>query len=968
MFPEVTITVGSTHWRCVTCKLLNRRVVSIDEHIQLKHADIQKLQGERLHGVRQTLHENSSYSDGEIDFRDKLYSCDAVRKGQPLKCHFEFANSLKHSCTRHGKPEPTAKSKHLYNEMTVRKPGDTKLGRSARTAARDNVKTRKQDKVRTKGCSKASSRNQNPNKQATQKCEKLAKKLSSKITENSHALSHKNKGSDIDVSSSVVSVSNREEFSESESLNLGEDGMCDPYRDGMCDAHRTETEILSPILGSRFSQGVLRSSAMRNREPHKNSTDSKTDGDVVGTKSYTGSERKRKLVLGPDRKELLVANSRGCKGEGVKRIRPGRKAAKRKDTVNGEKKTIKKTYVINVENRVSLMESVDQVPPHPQPPSLDMGDSCVGKGVHTCAETDSIVKNLQLLSSLGSPGTQDIHERNDSSQENATDMSCFDLPSCSNLLPLDSFSTNASQSDYFDSQVELAASGFPAQQHSDVGQLCDKGFQCQEVPRMIDSCITSNFPSDMLGLVEEVQQKASDQACDSNSLVQIPSVHGQNSHCGGMGSKDNDTEMDKSWERTASFNFRHTKPPAVVNNLMQILNCKICQAKFSSPEKLSAHETKMVAFGVAQCRECEQTFHGAHLLNLHVFGEHEVRKKGFCFKCGAVCDSMEKLERHVHTHVQHRECKLTEMQFHECRVCGKEILSEYSIMQSHYYARHKANLCFDCYIKSDIVYFTDSTAAKEHRESHEKVCCLCTEVFPSIEHLHAHYVVHTHGHLEEDGEGMTCEKCGHWCPNRVAVMLHDKGHKLQQVREKRAEGAKAGFICLQCDKVYRSKRNLDRHTAHAHSQNRTYKFTCEFCGKGVDSKSLLQDHIALHHLGIKRYTCEHCDQRFVCRPTLRRHVLREHARDQQYRCKFCGERFCDKVKLDRHMFTHTGMARFMCEHCGKGFHTSSEFNNHMAVHAVTRDFVCQGCGQDYKRKEHLRRHIKNCGKADHVYV
>ncbi|KAL8603945.1 hypothetical protein ACOMHN_038989 [Nucella lapillus] len=168
------------------------------------------------------------------------------------------------------------------------------------------------------------------------------------------------------------------------------------------------------------------------------------------------------------------------------------------------------------------------------------------------------------------------------------------------------------------------------------------------------------------------------------------------------------------------------------------------------------------------------------------------------------------------------------------------------------------------------------------------------------------------------------------------------------------------------DRTLYGRCGLIRHIRLKHASSPIYRFHCDICGKGVESKQNLQNHIAVHHDGVKRYGCEYCDQRFVCASTLKYHTLKEHTIEQQYKCEECGERFCDKVRLARHMYIHTGSARFMCELCGKGCHTTSEFKRHMTTHEEKRSFVCPQCGLEYKRRDHLTRHIrlKCCGSGE----
>ena len=37
VLPEIVIVVGGTHWHCVTCKLHNKRTVSLDDHLKHSH-------------------------------------------------------------------------------------------------------------------------------------------------------------------------------------------------------------------------------------------------------------------------------------------------------------------------------------------------------------------------------------------------------------------------------------------------------------------------------------------------------------------------------------------------------------------------------------------------------------------------------------------------------------------------------------------------------------------------------------------------------------------------------------------------------------------------------------------------------------------------------------------------------------------------------------------------------------------
>lgn len=363
-----------------------------------------------------------------------------------------------------------------------------------------------------------------------------------------------------------------------------------------------------------------------------------------------------------------------------------------------------------------------------------------------------------------------------------------------------------------------------------------------------------------------------------------------------------------------------------------------------------------------ECKRCQQKFHGMHQLNLHVFSVHETEKQGFCFICNEDTEGLETLERHVYRHAFHSECILADLQFHDCRICQEELQSSYPVLRLHYYQHHIAHVCVKCFQN-----FSDTASYVEHCKRHEGqqvVCSICGAEFSSVESLQLHFPC-AEDMWAEDDKGAQCPKCELWCPNRAVVEAHRKQHRSQEDVEAYRKGAKKGFPCISCDKVFKNKHACRRHVKMVHQGVSCYKHYCEYCGKGFLTKGHMRDHIALHHLGIKRYKCEYCDQQFVCGPTLRRHVRKEHTKHKPYACEYCGERFFEKTPLQRHLTFHTGLAPFMCEHCGKGFYTKHSFTYHRTTHSTVRDFSCSGCQKGFTRKYNLQAHMKICKLVSH---
>ena len=396
------------------------------------------------------------------------------------------------------------------------------------------------------------------------------------------------------------------------------------------------------------------------------------------------------------------------------------------------------------------------------------------------------------------------------------------------------------------------------------------------------------------------------------------------------------------------------------------IRCRTCLFVFTSDRFLREHLSRVSAEDIVQCLACDMKFHGLVDLNMHVFCDHEYEKQPACFLCNEDFKSMEKLEKHLYQkHKGEAERRLVDTRFHDCRLCRMELNVDFQLIKNHYYRRHKAYVCPECYGKGpELLFYTDTHLYSEHKQMHAKSpseCTICCMVFPTAREMKAHMWTHAND-ATEDGTGGKCSKCDKWLPNSGAMLMHEKEHKNEAIRKNYALEASIGFPCMKCEHIFSSKSNLKKHSCKA-DPNRTFYFHCEYCAHGCNTKEQLRDHIALHHLGIKRYACDFCDQRFVCAPTLRRHVRRVHTKEKPYECHLCKERFYERNLMLRHVSKHTGIASFMCEFCGKGFHTKFDLKKHVENHTDTRDFVCPNCGLDYKRSYHLKRHLeKGCWK------
>ncbi|XP_043230782.1 zinc finger protein 628-like [Amphibalanus amphitrite] len=172
-------------------------------------------------------------------------------------------------------------------------------------------------------------------------------------------------------------------------------------------------------------------------------------------------------------------------------------------------------------------------------------------------------------------------------------------------------------------------------------------------------------------------------------------------------------------------------------------------------------------------------------------------------------------------------------------------------------------------------------------------------------------------------------------------------------------GSETELTCGACNKSFRNKYNLKRHsTVHAGVK----PFSCEFCGRAFRLKDHLKTHtrcgpaaaplqcapcgltfpcFTLYSEHRQQYhseggdnPCRHCELVFTTATELRRHCRQQHPHPvkQEFRCSVCGRDFPNGFNLRRHLLIHSGERPFGCDLCGKRFTQPSILKKHTRVH------------------------------------
>lgn len=172
----------------------------------------------------------------------------------------------------------------------------------------------------------------------------------------------------------------------------------------------------------------------------------------------------------------------------------------------------------------------------------------------------------------------------------------------------------------------------------------------------------------------------------------------------------------------------------------------------------------------------------------------------------------------------------------------------------------------------------------------------------------------------------------------------------------RGSKAKKLHFCRECDKSFKYKSHLDRHSA-SHSTSKP--FECGLCGKAFGHRYYLQDHIRYNHIkdGAKdrKHRCTECSKTFRLKINLTNH-LRIHSGEKPFECGNCGKAFTQKGNCDAHYRACIGIKPFECSVCDKSFTRKMYLQQHLRTHSGEKPFRCTVCDKAFAIKSNMVKH------------
>jgi len=294
------------------------------------------------------------------------------------------------------------------------------------------------------------------------------------------------------------------------------------------------------------------------------------------------------------------------------------------------------------------------------------------------------------------------------------------------------------------------------------------------------------------------------------------------------------------------------------------------------PEKRTMKKDNKLA-----CDLCGNSFTSKRNLKKHWNIEHAGPPSFKCDTCDKSFSFKNSLDRHHRTqHLMKVKTKKSSMEKESERIQCQHCDKSFGLLQN--LARHER-----------VAHHSYSTAASVTQLR----CDACNLNFSRSDNLKRHMLKYHFG--DKPGLKHKCHLCDQQFRSKIRLYEHQREMHESYVAE-------AGI------KTYPELKK---------------EYDCQKCDLAFKKKSALKDHMAqLHNIG--SYYCEICDISLKTKDSYKYHKTKH---NPKFSCEVCGKQIETQAKLIDHLNVHTGNRPYKCETlgCGKSFTGKGQLYQHM---------------------------------------
>lgn len=258
------------------------------------------------------------------------------------------------------------------------------------------------------------------------------------------------------------------------------------------------------------------------------------------------------------------------------------------------------------------------------------------------------------------------------------------------------------------------------------------------------------------------------------------------------------------------------------------------------------------------------------------------------------------------------------------------------------------NLC-DAYSNAS----SDSVSSSKPRKGKEPAsrgkqhqCSECPRAYALAQTLQRHMRLE-HGKANRQAKLLPCEHCDKMFRSRYQLQRHMQQHLPMPKRKL--------YPCSNCGKKFTTSASAQSHAQYMHQEERPRPVICEQCGVAVHSLNALKEHL-LSHTDYAPYECDVCKKCFKSVSRLKHH--KETHDPHKYICPECGMQLNSRPTLNRHRLVHTDQMQHKCDYCGREFKRAKALKNHLILHTGLKPYSCDFCERTFANGSNCRTHKK----------